>query len=572
MAIGLAELIILGLLVDFLLRRARVPGLVGMLGVGIALGPCVLGILKPDLLGVSSDLRMIALIVILLRAGFELSTDTLRRVGLRVALLSCVPAICEGTAITFLGPWLLHLSYMESAILGAVLAAVSPAVVVPLMIDFIQRGKGTEKGIPTLVLAASSIDDVFVIVIYSVLIGFYTGAHVNLVWKLAGIPVSIVSGIAVGLACGWALHRMFEGFNPRATKRLLVILAISTVLAAAEPLLERLLPFAALLAVMAMGAIILEKNEYMAHEISGKLAKLWVFAEIVLFALVGAQVDIHVAWRAGLAGSALVGLALVARSVGSYLCLLGSPFTAPERAFVVISYLPKATVQAAIGGAPLLAMRAAGMDTGAGEVILAVAVLSILLTAPLGAWAITIVGNRVLKQSGALAGLSGKPPRGEEDIARAIRVEEVMDSDVVCVRETARLSEVFRVLADSEFVTCPVVGRGGALVGVICLDDLRSILTRQDTWEWIIAGDVARPAAAAPHPRDTLADALERMNSLGLTDIPVVEAGAGRVVGLLNGPKARRRVEEKWIELRESGASPGGKTAAPNGPTAHGAH
>jgi len=199
MAVSLAELILLSLLVDWLFRKIKVPGLVGMLCVGLIIGPYVLGFLKPSLLSVSSDLRMIALIVILLRAGFELSKDTLRRVGFHAALLSCVPAIFEGLAVILLGPWLLGLSYMESAILGAVLAAVSPAVVVSLMIDFIDRKKGTEKGIPTLILAASSIDDVFVIVVYTVLIGFYTGAKVNVAWKLAGIPISILSGTVVGL-------------------------------------------------------------------------------------------------------------------------------------------------------------------------------------------------------------------------------------------------------------------------------------------------------------------------------------------------------------------------------------
>ncbi len=287
MAISLAELILLGLLVDYIFRKIRVPGLVGMLCVGIVIGPYVLQILKPDLLSSSSDLRMIALIVILLRAGFELSKDTLKRVGRQAILLSCIPATLEALAITLLGPRFLGLSYMESAILGTVLAAVSPAVVVPLMIDFIDRRKGTEKGIPTLVLAASSIDDVFVIVIYSVLIGFYVGNKVNIVWKFASIPISIISGIIFGLIIGFVLYKLFNRFNPRATKRLLIILGISIILVTIEPKLEKFIPFAALLAVMAMGTIILEKNEYMAHEISRKLSKVWVFAEILLFALVG---------------------------------------------------------------------------------------------------------------------------------------------------------------------------------------------------------------------------------------------------------------------------------------------
>ncbi|MGE5279612.1 MAG: cation:proton antiporter [Deltaproteobacteria bacterium] len=400
MALNIAELIILGLLADFIFRKLRMPGLIGMLLLGIVIGPYVLNFLKPDMLEVSSDLRMMALIVILLRAGFELSKDTLHRVGGRALLLSFLPATLEGAAVVFLGRRFLGLSFMESAILGAVLSAVSPAVVVPLMIRFMEENRGARKGIPTLILAASSIDDVFVIVIYSVLIGIYTGREVNVFWKLAGIPLSIALGIVVGLACGFFLYKVFRRTNPRATKRLLIILGVSIILVNLEHLLEHFFPFAALLAVMAIGFIILEKSESMAHEISAKLGKLWVFAEIVLFALVGAQVNLRVAMVSGLAGAAVIFLALIARSAGTYLCLIGSDLTPPERAFVVISYLPKATVQAAIGAAPLLAMKMAGMDTRPGEIILATAVLSIILTAPLGAWAIVHYGNRALPSEG----------------------------------------------------------------------------------------------------------------------------------------------------------------------------
>ncbi|NCA83554.1 MAG: sodium:proton antiporter [Opitutae bacterium] len=398
MALGLATVVILGLMVDFLFRKLRVPGLVGMMGVGVVLGPWMLGALDPGLLAFSADLRMIALIVILLRAGFELHKDKLRRIGLQAVLLAFIPATLEALAVTALGPRLLGLTYLESAILGTVLGAVSPAVVVPLMLDFAARRKGTDKGIPTLVIAASSLDDVFVIVVFSALLGLYTGSKVNLLGKLAGIPISILSGIVAGLAIGWILYGVFRRFNPRATKRLLAILGVAIVLVGVEARVEEFLPFAALLAVMAIGAIILAKSEHMAHEISGKLSKIWVFAQIMLFTLVGAQVDVRVAWQAGLAGSALIGLGLVARSLGTWLCLVGSELTPAERFFVVIAYLPKATVQAAIGGAPLIAMQAAGMGLGPGQVILAVAVLSILLTAPLGAWLIAWAGNRILKQ------------------------------------------------------------------------------------------------------------------------------------------------------------------------------
>jgi NhaP-type Na+/H+ or K+/H+ antiporter len=403
MIVSLAELLILGLIVDWAFRKLTVPGLVGMLFLGVLFGPHALGLVNPELLAVSGDFRLIALIVILLRAGLELSKDTLNRVGGRVLVLAVIPAVVEGVAIMALGPSLLGLSLMESAILGSVLAAVSPAVVVPLMIRFMEQGKGAEKGIPTMVLAASSLDDVFVIVVYSVLIGIYTGASVGIAWQLVGIPISILLGIVVGLVIGVGLFKVFQKFNPRATKRVLVMLGLSVLLVRAEYIMQAWIPFAALLAVMAMGFIILEKDDHMAHEISAKLGKIWVFAEIVLFTMVGAQVDIEVAMEAGFAGALIIGLGLVARSIGTYGCLLGSELNVAERIFVVITYLPKATVQAAIGGAPLAAMALAGMETGAGEIILAVAVLSIVLTAPLGAWAISVTGDRVLQV--ALAGI-----------------------------------------------------------------------------------------------------------------------------------------------------------------------
>ena len=403
MIVSLAELLILGLIVDWAFRKLTVPGLVGMLFLGVLFGPHALGLVNPELLAASGDFRLIALIVILLRAGLELSKDTLNRVGGRVLVLAVIPAVVEGVAIMALGPSLLGLSLMESAILGSVLAAVSPAVVVPLMIRFMEQGKGAEKGIPTMVLAASSLDDVFVIVVYSVLIGIYTGASVGIAWQLVGIPISILLGIVVGLVIGVGLFKVFQKFDPRATKRVLVMLGLSVLLVRAEHIMQAWIPFAALLAVMAMGFIILEKDDHMAHEISAKLGKIWVFAEIVLFTMVGAQVDIEVAMEAGFAGALIIGLGLVARSIGTYGCLLGSELNVAERIFVVITYLPKATVQAAIGGAPLAAMALAGMKTGAGEIILAVAVLSIVLTAPLGAWAISVTGDRVLQV--ALAGI-----------------------------------------------------------------------------------------------------------------------------------------------------------------------
>lgn len=407
MAFSLAEIIILCLLVDYLFRRVKVPGLIGMLAIGALLGPSVLNSIDLSLLEVGTDLRMIALIVILLRAGFELSKDTLHKVGKTALLLSFIPAAFEALTVTALGPRFLGLSTMESAILGCVLGAVSPAVVVPLMVRFIHERRGTEKGIPTLVLAAASIDDVTVIVAYSVLIGIYSGSKVNILWKVAGVPLGIAAGIAVGLGVGILLYKVFERYNPRATKRALVVLGVSIFLVHMGDLLEaRNIPFAALLAVMAIGFVMLEKREHMAHELSAKFGKIWVFAEIVLFSMVGAQVDFPSAAAAGLKGAALIFLALGARSVGTFLCTFGSGLSLKEKMFVVISYLPKATVQAAIGSGPLMVMASRGMPTEPGKTILAVAVMSIVLTAPLGAWAISWAGKALLSVQGGNEGAS----------------------------------------------------------------------------------------------------------------------------------------------------------------------
>jgi len=399
MIVNIAELIILGLIADWAFNRMNAPGLIGLLMLGVVFGPFALGLITPDMRALFGDFQMIALIVILLRAGLGLSRQAVNRVGGRVLLLATVPAIAEGVAVTALGPPLLGLSYMESAILGSVLAAVSPAVVVPLMISFKARGLGVSKCIPTMVLAASVANDAFVIVIYSVLIGIYTGSAANLAWQLAGIPISILLGLTAGILAGFGLVRLFKTFEPRATKQVLVVLGVSVLLFRAESLVIEWVPFAALLAVMVMGFLIVVKDEIGAHKISTKLSKIWILSEIVLFTIVGAQVDLGVAWSSGFASVAIIALGLIARSFGTYACLLGNDLNGGERIFVVVSYLPKATIQAAIGGAPLIALSAVGMPIGPGKVILAVAVLSILLTAPICAWATALAGEKFLSRA-----------------------------------------------------------------------------------------------------------------------------------------------------------------------------
>lgn len=397
MILSLAELIICSMFVAWIFKVIKVPELVGILLLGIILGPYALNWIDPGLINISGKLTTAALIVILLRAGFELSREKLASVGRPAILMSFLPATFEAVAIMFLSKYLLGFTLLEGAMLGAIIGAVSPAVVVPLMLKFIDERRGTKKGIPTLVLAGSSIDDVFVIVVYSILIGVYTGGYVNIAWELAGIPISIISGILVGIGIGILLYNFFDKFHPRATKRVLIILAISVILINVEHEIKNWVPFAALLAVMSIGFIILEKRSRYAHQLSVKLSKIWILAEIVLFTMVGTQVNISVAWKMGLVGTLIIFLALIARSIGTVLCLLNTNFSFKEKLFIVISYIPKATVQAAIGAAPLIAMRAAGLNTVPGEKILAMAVLSILLTAPIGALGITLYGKKVLE-------------------------------------------------------------------------------------------------------------------------------------------------------------------------------
>jgi NhaP-type Na+/H+ or K+/H+ antiporter len=393
LAISLAFIVLLGLFADSLFRKMRLPGLVGMLLVGILAGPHVLDMLSPDLMAVSGDFRRIALIVILLRAGLELRRDTLRRVGPYAVSMSTLPAIFEIAAVTFLAPALLGISWLEAAILGSILGAVSPAVVVPLMIDFMERGKGAEKGIPTLILGASAIDDVFVIVIFTVLLGMHGGGPVNWAAQLSAIPISIILGILAGLLVGYLLFHLFSRYDFKPPRRTIILMGTAIALTWIEDLFHGTVPISALLGVMAIGFMLLEKQEAIAHIISSKLKRLWVVAELLLFVLVGAQVNIGVAWEAGAGGVLVICAGLLARSVGTWLSLTGSGLDAREKLFSVVAYIPKATVQAAIGAVPL----AAGLPGG--EVILAVAVLSILLTAPTGAIGIKILGERILSES-----------------------------------------------------------------------------------------------------------------------------------------------------------------------------
>lgn len=398
MATGIAFIILFGLFADWLMRKFRLPGLIGLLVIGVIVGPYCLNVFSSEMKAVASDLRLIALVIILLRAGLEVSKSTLSKVGARALLMSFIPCLFEVSIITYFGSKLLDLSILESAILGSILAAVSPAVVVPFMIQFINEGRGKKHGVPTLILAAASCDDAFAIVLCTSFLGMYIGNNLSTVQQVISLPISIILGITVGALLGFAMCKFFDKFRPRATKKVLILISASIFLVALQENIHSIINFSALLATMAIGFIILEKREPIAHQLSAKLAKIWIFAQLVLFILVGSEVNVPVALDAGFNGIIIILLGLLGRSIGVQLCLIRSIFTIKERAFITISYLPKATVQAAMGAVPLIAMKASGMITMPGEVILAVAVLSILLTAPLGAIAISASSKKLLEQ------------------------------------------------------------------------------------------------------------------------------------------------------------------------------
>jgi NhaP-type Na+/H+ or K+/H+ antiporter len=391
MATSLGIIILLGLLANVLFSKLKLPGLLGMLILGIVLGPYGFDLLQTDILNVSADFRKIALIIILLRAGMGISRDDLKKVGSTAIKMSCIPGIIEGFFIAFACTRFFGFSFIQGGILGFIIAAVSPAVVVPQMLSFMERKLGTNKGIPTIILAGASIDDVFAITIFSTFLGLYSGKHINIGVKLLEIPISIFLGIAAGAIIGFIMIWVFNKYHIRDTKKVLLILGAAILLTALESLLKNKIEVAALLGVMTIGFIILEKQPEVGKRLAMKLNKIWIFAEILLFVLVGAQVNVDVALEAGMKGIIIILIGLIGRSLGVLISVLGTELNWKERWFCIIAYIPKATVQAAMGAIPL------SLGVASGDVILAVAVLSILVTAPLGAVAISFFAPRLLQ-------------------------------------------------------------------------------------------------------------------------------------------------------------------------------
>lgn len=389
MLLSIALILIVGMSMGWICKNVKLPGLLGMLITGIVLGPYVLNLLDESILGISAELRKIALIIILTRAGLGLDLSGLKKIGRPAVLMCFVPASFEMIGMILLAPKIMGMTVLEAAIMGAVLAAVSPAVVVPRMVRLMDEGYGTEKGIPQLILAGASVDDVYVIVLFSTFTGMMQGKGASFV-SFINIPVSIFLGIAIGFVIGAGLAFYFAKVHIRDTQKVLIILSISFMLVVAEDSLATPITFSALIAVMFIGIGLRKKRENVAERLSVKYGKLWIAAEVFLFVLVGATVNIQYLGNVGIKALVVIIGALIFRMMGVFICLIKTNLKWRERLFTMMAYTPKATVQAAIGGIPL----ALGFDCG--NTVLTVAVLAIVLTAPLGAFAIDFSYKKLL--------------------------------------------------------------------------------------------------------------------------------------------------------------------------------
>ena len=391
MLLSISLILIVGMSMGWICQKCKLPSLLGMLATGVILGPYVLNLLDSSILGISSELRKIALIIILTRAGLGLDLSGLKKIGRPAVLMCFVPASFELFGMILIAPKLMGLSLLEAAIMGAVLAAVSPAVVVPRMVKLMDEGYGVKEGIPQLILAGASVDDVYVIVLFSTFVGMMQGEGAS-VLSFVNIPVSIFLGIAIGLLIGFILAYFFKKVHIRDTSKVLIILSISFLLVVLEDALTTAITFSALIAIMFIGIGLQRNREVVAKRLSVKYGKLWVAAEVFLFVLVGATVNIGYLGKVGVQALLVIIGALAFRMLGVFICLLGTSLKGNERLFVMMAYTPKATVQAAIGGIPL------ALGFACGDTVLTVAVLAIVLTAPLGAFAIDFSYKKLLSR------------------------------------------------------------------------------------------------------------------------------------------------------------------------------
>ena len=398
MLTSLSFVFLLGLAMAALCQKFKIPRIIGMLVTGILLGPCVLNWLSESILGISSELRQMALIIILLKAGLSPNLADLKKVGRPALMMSCVPASFEILAFVIFAPAILHISRVEAAVMGAVLGAVSPAVVIPRMVQLMETKYGTDQRIPQMIMAGASCDDIFVIVLFSTFTNMAQGGSAH-VADFINIPVSILLGIALGAVAGYGLSLFFETAYAkehyvRNSMKVILILGMSFFLMSVETWLKGKVSVSGLLAVVSMAAVIRIKCiPKVSKRLSEKFGKLWIAAEVILFVLVGAAVDIRYTMQAGIAAVLMIFVGLMFRAVGVSLCMLGTKLNKKERLFCVIAYLPKATVQAAIGSVPL------AMGLPCGQIVLSVAVLAILITAPLGAAGMDLTYDKLLVRS-----------------------------------------------------------------------------------------------------------------------------------------------------------------------------
>ena len=391
MLFSFALIFLSGIILGSIFNRLKLPQLIGMLLTGIILGPYLLNLLNPKILSISADLRQIALIIILTRAGLNLDINDLKKVGRPAVLMCFVPATFEILGMIIFAPKFLGLGLLDSAILGTVIAAVSPAVIVPKMLKLMEEGYGADRSIPQMIMAGASVDDVFVIVLFTSFIGLASTGSFSML-NLIKMPTSIFFGISVGFLCAILLIYLFKKIHMRDSLKVIIILNISFLLVTFEHSLTDIIGFSGLLAIMSIGTGIQAKNTMLSKRMSIKYSKLWIAAEVMLFVLVGATVNIKYALRASIPAILLIITVLIFRMAGVFLCLVGTSLSYRERLFCMIAYCPKATVQAAIGSIPL------SMGLPSGNIILTVAVLSILITAPLGAFAIDISYKKLLKK------------------------------------------------------------------------------------------------------------------------------------------------------------------------------
>ncbi len=392
MLLSISLILIVGMSMAWLCKKIKLPGLLGMLTTGIVLGPYVLNLLDESILGISAQLRKIALIIILTRAGLGLDVSGLKKIGRPAVLMCFVPATFELLGMILLAPRFMGLTVLEAAIMGSVLAAVSPAVVVPRMVKLMEEGYGVKEGIPQLILAGASVDDVYVIVLFSTFVGMMQGEGASAL-SFINIPVSIFLGIALGLFLGFLLAYYFKKVHIRDTSKVLIILSISFLLVVMEDSLTTSITFSALIAIMFIGIGLQKKRQAVATRLSVKYGKLWVAAEVFLFVLVGATVNIGYLSKVGVVAVLVIVGAILCRMLGVFVCLLGTNLKGGERLLAMMAYTPKATVQAAIGGIPL------ALGFSCGDMVLTVAVLAIVLTAPLGAFAMDFSYRKLLKKS-----------------------------------------------------------------------------------------------------------------------------------------------------------------------------